>query len=347
MRSYFRQTQSLLKQEYMPIFHLWLCGNMTCYCSVGVKNIQFKTQNLMIPHVMVLPIFYPQNFMRFPMICAYFSRLNCIFKAGWGDIFLAHLYKFFVFLWMSFVNIFVRIWTKLWYITLPVTLFARFHIVRFVRSCHNRIWINSKQDFPNRALVQDQKIILQNKPINFCFWKRCCGRWVPPRRFYRRCFSNRSMIWMSAHIWWTFSNVGNRLTRTYFCATIQPKFNTNLCGFCCLSLSRGVQKLNKGTGCESRTVTAAVSAEAVSVGESQSLGKPEKAGYGRRKLLHRRKSEDLQRNETVVCVGNGWDFSAQKNGCGSHMIATAVLTFLRAFYRRWLYGRKELPLFCA
>ena len=43
------------------------------------------------------------------------------------------------------------------------------------------------------------------------------------------------------------------------------------------------RKLDKGTGCKSRTVTAAVSAEAISVGESQSLGKPEKAGYGRRR----------------------------------------------------------------
>ena len=66
-----------------------------------------------------------------------------------------------------------------------------------------------------------------------------------------------------------------------------------------------MQKLNKGTGCESRTVTAAVSAEAVSVGESQSLGKPEKAGYGRRRILHKRKSEDLQRNKTFVHVDNG------------------------------------------
>ena len=60
-----------------------------------------------------------------------------------------------------------------------------------------------------------------------------------------------------------------------------------------------MQKLNKGTGCESRTVTAAVSAEAVSVGESQSLGKPEKAGYGRRRILHKRKSEDLQREDLL------------------------------------------------
>ena len=66
-----------------------------------------------------------------------------------------------------------------------------------------------------------------------------------------------------------------------------------------------MRKLDKGTGCESRTVTAAVSAEAVSVGESQSLGKPEKAGYGRRRILHKRKSEDLQRKGTIVRVGNG------------------------------------------
>lgn len=43
------------------------------------------------------------------------------------------------------------------------------------------------------------------------------------------------------------------------------------------------REMNKGTGMRGesrrgRTVTAAVSAEAVSVGESQSLGRPEKAG---------------------------------------------------------------------
>ena len=59
-------------------------------------------------------------------------------------------------------------------------------------------------------------------------------------------------------------------------------------------------KVDKGTGCKSRTVTAAVSAETVSIGESQSLGKPEKAGCGRRrKCLHKRKSEDLQ---SKMCI---------------------------------------------
>ena len=43
-------------------------------------------------------------------------------------------------------------------------------------------------------------------------------------------------------------------------------------------LRHAARKLDKGTGCESRTVTAAVSAETISVGESQSLGQPEKAG---------------------------------------------------------------------
>ena len=43
-------------------------------------------------------------------------------------------------------------------------------------------------------------------------------------------------------------------------------------------LRHAARKLDKGTGCESRTVTAAVSAETISVGESQSLGRPEKAG---------------------------------------------------------------------
>ena len=64
-------------------------------------------------------------------------------------------------------------------------------------------------------------------------------------------------------------------------------------------LRHAARKLDKGTGCESRTVTAAVSAETISVGESQSLGQPEKAGYGRRRLLHKRKSEDLQRMDLL------------------------------------------------
>ena len=72
------------------------------------------------------------------------------------------------------------------------------------------------------------------------------------------------------------------------------------------------REMNKGTGMRGesrrgRTVTAAVSAEAVSVGESQSLGGPEKAGYGRRGKPRRRKSEDLQRALRVrrTWVGHG------------------------------------------
>ena len=54
--------------------------------------------------------------------------------------------------------------------------------------------------------------------------------------------------------------------------------------------------MNKGIGCKPRTVTAAVSVEAVSIGESQSLGKSGKAGYGRRSvLLSKCESEDLQK----------------------------------------------------
>lgn len=60
-------------------------------------------------------------------------------------------------------------------------------------------------------------------------------------------------------------------------------------------LRHAARKLDKGTGCESRTVTAAVSAETISVGESQSLGQPEKAGYDRGRYLHKCKAEDLQR----------------------------------------------------
>ena len=106
------------------------------------------------------------------------------------------------------------------------------------------------------------------------------------------------------------------------------------------------QKLDKGTGCESRTVTAAVSAEAVSVGESQSLGKPEKAGYGRRRILHKRKSEDLQR-ENLLPVGQRMSLGTQKIGCGNPMVAAAVLSCLKNLMGDGPCGGKEVQIFFA
>ena len=62
-------------------------------------------------------------------------------------------------------------------------------------------------------------------------------------------------------------------------------------------------------------------------------------------LLHKRKSEDLQRKRSVACIGDGCRLDTQKNGCGNHRVAAAVSAFLKNFVGDGQCGGKAIQIF--
>ena len=99
--------------------------------------------------------------------------------------------------------------------------------------------------------------------------------------------------------------------------------------------------MNKGTGCEPRAVTAAVSVETVSDDENQSLGNREGRVRTRKEIiLHKREPEDLQ---TTLAFDMLRTERAQEYGLWQFAIACFYIYAFKAVLRRGHINQSAQP----